>query len=320
MNVSRLKGYALAALAAAAYGTNPAFAIPLYDQGMNPNSVLLFRYVMGLPLLALLMAARGTGFRLPKGETGLTAVLGILMALSSLTLFESYRYMNSGVASTLLFVYPIMVAVMMIFFFHERFRAAVAICLVVMGAGLVMLMKPQGGESVSLLGVLLVMVSALTYALYIVMVNVSKVVKAIPTTRLLFYVLGWGCLVFHVLAWGCLVYVVMIPMGSELTLPAKGSGWLNLAALAIIPTVFSLACTTRAIQLIGSTPTAILGALEPLSAVVLSITVLGQDITGREIIGGVLIVVATLMVIADKSVDSFILHVRKMFPRKRRAE
>ena len=310
MNVSRLKGYALAALAAAAYGTNPAFAIPLYDQGMNPNSVLLFRYVMELPLLALLMAARGTGFRLPKGETGLTAVLGILMALSSLTLFESYRYMNSGVASTLLFVYPIMVAVMMIFFFHERFRAAVAICLVVMGAGLVMLMKPQGGESVSLLGVLLVMVSALTYALYIVMVNVSKRVRKIPTTKLL----------FHVLAWGCLVYVVMIPMGSELTLPAKGSGWLNLAALAIIPTVFSLACTTRAIQLIGSTPTAILGALEPLSAVVLSITVLGQDITGREIIGGVLIVVATLMVIADKSVDSFILHVRKMFPRKRRAE
>ncbi len=310
MNVSRLKGYALAALAAAAYGTNPAFAIPLYDQEMNPNSVLLFRYVMGLPLLALLMAARGTGFRLPKGETGLTAVLGILMALSSLTLFESYRYMNSGVASTLLFVYPIMVAVMMIFFFHERFRAAVAICLVVMGAGLVMLMKPQGGESVSLLGVLLVMVSALTYALYIVMVNVSKRVRKIPTTKLL----------FHVLAWGCLVYVVMIPMGSELTLPAKGSGWLNLAALAIIPTVFSLACTTRAIQLIGSTPTAILGALEPLSAVVLSITVLGQDITGREIIGGVLIVVATLMVIADKSVDSFILHVRKMFPRKRRAE
>ena len=310
MNVSRLKGYALAALAAAAYGTNPAFAIPLYDQEMNPNSVLLFRYVMGLPLLALLMAARGTGFRLPKGETGLTAVLGILMALSSLTLFESYRYMNSGVASTLLFVYPIMVAVMMIFFFHERFRAAVAICLVVMGAGLVMLMKPQGGESVSMLGVLLVMVSALTYALYIVMVNVSKRVRKIPTTKLL----------FHVLAWGCLVYVVMIPMGSELTLPAKGSGWLNLAALAIIPTVFSLACTTRAIQLIGSTPTAILGALEPLSAGVLSITVLGQDITGREIIGGVLIVVATLMVIADKSVDSFILHVRKMFPRKRRAE
>ena len=310
MNVSRLKGYALAALAAAAYGTNPAFAIPLYDQEMNPNSVLRFRYVMGLPLLAVLMAARGTGFRLPKGETGLTAVLGILMALSSLTLFESYRYMNSGVASTLLFVYPIMVAVMMIFFFHERFRAAVAICLVVMGAGLVMLMKPQGGESVSLLGVLLVMVSALTYALYIVMVNVSKRVRKIPTTKLL----------FHVLAWGCLVYVVMIPMGSELTLPAKGSGWLNLAALAIIPTVFSLACTTRAIQLIGSTPTAILGALEPLSAVVLSITVLGQDITGREIIGGVLIVVATLMVIVDKSVDSFILHVRKMFPRKRRAE
>ena len=53
MKTAELKGYLLAAIAAAAYGTNPAFAIPLYDQGMNPNTVLLFRYMMGIPLLAL---------------------------------------------------------------------------------------------------------------------------------------------------------------------------------------------------------------------------------------------------------------------------
>ena len=117
MKLSEIKGYLLAALAAAAYGTNPAFAVPLYADGMNPNSVLLFRYVMGLPILALILVVRRTGFRLAKDEGGPTAVLGILMSLSSLGLFESYKYMNSGVASTLLFVYPVMVAVMMIFFF-----------------------------------------------------------------------------------------------------------------------------------------------------------------------------------------------------------
>ena len=89
-------------------------------------------------------------------------------------------------------------------------------------------------------------------------------------------------------------------------------------ALAIIPTVLSLACTTRAIQLIGSTPTAILGALEPVSAVILSVTVLGQSITMRDIFGGLLIVLATTIVIGDKSVDRLILHVRKMFPRMHR--
>ena len=305
MKLDKIKGYSLAALAAAAYGTNPAFAVPLYGHGMNAVSVLLFRYLMGLPVLAAIMALRGKSFSLKKEEFMPTVILGVLMALSSLTLFESYNYMNSGVASTLLFVYPVMVAIMMIMFFHEKFSISTVICLAVMGIGLMLLMKPQGNASLSMLGILLVMLSALTYALYIVMVNVSKSVKNIPTTKLLFYVLGWGSF----------VYIVMIACGSEVTVPSENWGWLNLIALAIIPTVISLACTTRAIQLIGSTPTAILGALEPVSAVLLSVLVLGQAITMQDIIGGSLIVIDTTIVICAGPVDKAILRMRKMFPK-----
>lgn len=308
MKPTEIKGYALAALAAAAYGTNPAFAIPLYEQGMNPNSVLFFRYLFGIPLIALVMATRGVPFRLSREEIGPTAILGILMAFSSLALFESYKYINSGIASTLLFVYPVMVAVMMIFFFHEKMRMSVVLCLVIMSIGLILLMKSQGEITLSPFGCLLVMVSALTYALYIIFVNVSKVIKAIPTSKLLFYVL----------ACGSAVYLAMMPLGNELTLPTKESGWLNLTALAVIPTLLSLTCTTKAIQLIGSTPTAILGALEPVSAVLLSVTVLGQSLTPRDVAGGILIIIATTIVIGDKSVDKLILHVRKLFPRMRR--
>ena len=121
---------------------------------------------------------------------------------------------------------------MMIFFFHERFKITVALCLILMCGGLMLLMKPQGGQLLSPFGCLLVMVSALTYALYIIFVNVSTKIKSIPTTKLLFYVLSWGCM----------VYVVLIPMGYELTLPSVATGWLNLLALAVIPTVLSLAC------------------------------------------------------------------------------
>ncbi|MDE6682446.1 MAG: DMT family transporter [Muribaculaceae bacterium] len=308
MALKNFKGYLLAAIAAAAYGTNPAFAIPLYEQGMNPNSVLMFRYILGLPLIACVMKIRHVSFNLNKDEILHVAVLGILMAVSSLSLFESYNYMNSGVASTLLFVYPIMVAVLMVFLFHEKFKASVGLCLLIMSGGLVMLMKPQSGNSLSLTGILLVMVSAGTYAIYIILVNVSKTVKKIPTTKLLFYVLLTGTL----------FYLLLIPLGYRLTLPERTGGWGSLFALAIIPTVLSLACTTRAIQLIGSTPTAIFGALEPASAVILSVTMLDQPITGREIIGGLLIVVAATIVVADSSVDKIILHVRKMFPRPHR--
>ncbi|MBD5185169.1 MAG: DMT family transporter [Bacteroidales bacterium] len=308
MNIDSLKGYTLAAVAAAAYGTNPAFAVPLYAEGMNPVSVLLFRYVMGLPLLALIMKVRRVGFRLNRGEAGLTAVLGILMALSSLALFESYNHMNSGIASTLLFVYPVMVAVMMMFFFHEPFKPVIGLCLVIMGGGLALLMKPQQGAEVSSFGCLLVMMSALTYALYIVMVNVSKTVSRIPTTKLLFYVL----------AWGSLTYAAIIPLGPGLTIPAKGAEWSALTALALIPTVISLACTSGAIRLIGSTPTAIFGALEPVTAVVLSVIFLGQTITGRDILGATLIVVAATLVVAATHIERALLHVRKFFPRPRK--
>lgn len=304
---ANFKGYMLAAVAAAAYGTNPAFAVPLYEHGMNPNSVLFFRYLLGVPILAAIMFARGVPFGLRKNQIAPTALLGILMSLSSLALFESYKYMNSGIASTLLFVYPIMVAVMMIFLFHEKFKITVALCLVIMSAGLALLMNRQEGQSLSMYGCLLVMASALTYAFYIIFVNVSKVIKSIPTIKLLFYVLCWGCV----------VYVALIPLGCELVLPAEHADWFNLVALAVIPTVLSLACTTKAIQIVGSTPTAILGALEPVSAVILSVTVLGQTVTLREIIGGILIVTATTIVIGDKSIEKAVLHVRKMFPKVR---
>ncbi|MCH5231059.1 MAG: EamA family transporter [Muribaculaceae bacterium] len=300
-----LKGYLLAALAAAAYGTNPAFAVPLYDEGMNPNTVLLFRYLLGVPLLAFLMALRHIPFGIPRKAVGQTVILGILMALSSLTLFESYNYMNSGIASTLLFVYPVMVAIIMMFFFKEKNGPSIYICLVIMFVGLFLLVKPTGGITLSPLGCVLVMVSALTYALYIVFVNVSKRIKSIPTTKLLFYVLIWGSLLFF----------ANIGFGNPVTWPRQGHEWFNLLALAIIPTLLSLACTTAAIQLIGSTPTAILGSLEPVSAVLLSVFFLHQPISTIEIIGGCLIVIATLVVINDKRIDKTILSVRKMFPR-----
>ncbi len=304
----KLKGYILAALAAATYGTNPAFAIPLYEHGMNPTTVLLFRYLLGIPIIACMALLRGYSLKISKKEVLPLACLGILMGVSSLTLFEAYNYMNSGIASTLLFVFPVMVALIMTFFFHERFRATTGICLLVMAAGLIMLLRADGGEPISGLGILLVMISALTYALNLVMTNVTKVIQSIPTSRLMFWELVAGCLVF----------VIMFCIGTPFTPVEQSIDWLNLGALAILPTALSLSFTTMAIRCIGSTPTAILGALEPVTAVVLSVVTLGQTITPRELCGGLLIILATTLVVAADRVDKVILRVRKMFPYRRR--
>lgn len=300
----KLKGYIFAALAAATYGTNPAFAVPLYNQGMNPTSVLMLRYLFSLPILLIIIFARGRNLSLRRNQIAPVAILGVLMGLSSLGLFESYKHMNAGIASTLLFMYPVMVALLMTFFYHERFRITTGLCLIVMAFGLMMLIHSDGENSVSLIGFLLVFLSSITYAIYLVMTNVSKTIKTIPTVKLLFYQLLIGSSVF----------IFMLMAGEPLTFPAAPAGWLNISALALLPTVMSLYCTTAAIQRIGSTPTAIFGALEPVTAVVLSVLILGQTMSVNDIVGGILIVIATTMVVTSDSIDHALLRMRKLFP------
>lgn len=303
---NHFQGYAFAALAAAAYGTNPAFAVPMYDDGMNPISVLLFRYGLCLPIIAFMALVRHRSISIKKREILPVAILGLLMAISSLTLFEAYDYMNSGVASTLLFIYPILVAVIMTIAYKERFRITTAICLVIMCIGLLELININDASNISLTGCILVFISSLTYALYLVMTNVNKTVAHISTLKLLF----WQFFI------GSILFIVIILCDTSLTLPTKSLGWLNLVALALLPSVISLGFTTKAIHIIGSTPTAIFGALEPVTAVLLSVFLLGQTLSTNELIGGALIVIATTLVITSDSVDRTILRMRKMFPRR----
>ena len=119
MNV-KAKGYLLGIVAAATYGMNPLFALPLYEAGMNPDSVLFFRYLFAIPVLGMMIKLRGRDFKLKRKEIFPLIIMGLLVALSSLTLFQSYNYMAAGIASTLLFVYPIMVALIMAFLFKEK--------------------------------------------------------------------------------------------------------------------------------------------------------------------------------------------------------
>ena len=287
---ARFHGYVFAALAAAFYGTNPLFAVPLYAS-MDAVSVLVFRYLLGIPLLAAIIIGRSRRLLPERGEALPLALSGFIMGLSSLALYEAYRFMNAGLASTLLFMYPVLTSLLMTLFFHEKFRIVTGVCLGLAGAGLVLLMQPTEGAGVNVTGFALIFLSSLTYAVYLVMVKVSRVLAFIPPVRSLLWQLLFGGLVF----------VAILPWSGGLSLPRTLFAWANLAALALFPTVLSLIFTLRAIASIGPTPTAIFGALEPVTAVSLSLIFLGESITGREIFGGCLIVAATLLVVlADR--------------------
>ncbi|MDE5763251.1 MAG: EamA family transporter [Bacteroidales bacterium] len=303
---TKAKGYIIGSIAAATYGLNPLFALPLYGAGLDPDSVLFFRYLFSLPILALMIKLRGRNFKLQRKEILPVALMGFLFAISSLTLFQSYNHMAAGIASTLLFVYPIMVALIMAVCFKEELSWTTALCIVLALSGIALLYRGEDGDTLSLVGVALVMASSLSYAIYIVSVN-RPMLKNIATLKLMFYGLAFGMLIF----------LVRLDFGQSLKLVPSDQWylWGALIALAIFPTVISLGCTTLAIQYIGSTPAAILGALEPLTAVVVGVLVFGEPLTPRLLCGIVLIVAAVTLVVAGGNFTAYLVRFRKMFPK-----
>lgn len=172
--------------------------------------------------------------------------------------------------------------------------------------GIGLLYKGSDGATLSLIGTLFVFASSLSYAIYIVGVNQSTL-KDIPTLKVTFYVLLFGVSLF----------VVRLFVRGNCYVPDMSQWylWGNLLALAVFPTAISFLCTTGAIQYIGSTPTAILGALEPVTAVFFGVVVFGETLSIRDIIGLVLIISAVSFVIAGGNITSYLVRFRKLFPR-----
>ena len=301
---AKVKGYALGTIAAATYGMNPLFALPLYSDGMDADSVLFFRYLLAIPILGIMIKARGRSFRLNRKEILPLAIFGLLVAASSLTLFLSYNYMDAGIASTILFVYPIMVALIMAFVFKEKITLQTAFCILLALGGIGMLYQGGDGATLSLTGTIFVLISALTYAIYIVGINQSSL-KNVATLTVTFYILLFGVSLF----------LFRLDFGQAITLPEKWYMWGNLIALAIFPTAISFLCTTSAIQYIGSTPTAILGALEPVTAVIIGVTVFNESLTPRILCGILMIIAAVTLIIAGGRITIHLIRFRKLFPR-----
>ena len=301
---AKAKGYILGSIAAASYGMNPLFALPLYKAGMDPDSLLFFRYLFAIPLLGIMIKARGRSFKIQRKETFPLIIMGLLVALSSLTLFLSYNYMAAGIASTLLFVYPIMVALIMAMVFKEKLALQTIVCMLLALGGIGLLYKSEDGSTLSLIGTLLVFASSLSYAIYIVGINQTSL-KNVATLKVTFYVLLFGLSLF----------VARLLYSGVLNTPDQWYLWANLLALAVFPTAISFLCTTGAIQYIGSTPTAILGALEPVTAIFFGIAVFGESLTVRESFGLVMIIVAVTFVIAGGNITSQLVRFRKLFPR-----
>lgn len=291
MRKYKTKGYLNGILASVSYGTNPLFALPMFKLGMSVNSVLFYRYLFAVIIYGLVLKFfKKTDFQISFKEFYSLFFIAVLFALSSTTLFASFKYMDSGIACTILFVYPVLVALISTIFFKEILPKISVVAMFVTLSGIFALNGGVGGK-LSFIGVGLVFLSALVYAIYIVLVKNLKAIKHLKHDKLSFYVMLMGLSVF----------IVNLKFCTELQPINDWRVLLCAVALAIFPTIISLETINIAIRLIGPTTTAILGALEPLTAIFFGLLLFGEHLTLYNaagiflILGGV-----TLIILKDK--------------------
>lgn len=289
------KGIICGILAAVCYGTNPFGALPLYEEGVNTASVLFYRFSTAVIMLATMLLADRKSFCINGSELKTLGSLGLLFAASSITYYQSFHFMDAGIASTILFVYPVMVAVIMALFFKEKVTSMTVMAIVLSLVGIGLLYKGGAGVSLSVIGIVLCILSSLAYAIYIIVVNQSDI--KMSSFKVTFYAM----LVCEITL---ILYSFTSPELYLHVLPSPRA-WSFAVWLSIVPTILSLVFMTVAVNHVGATPTAILGALEPLTAVTIGVIIFGETLTPRLIVGILFILFAVMLVVVGKD-----LHLR----------
>ncbi|OCL94117.1 EamA family transporter [Aliarcobacter thereius] len=292
------KGIVLAVVSAIFYGTNPLGALILFQEGLNVTSVVFYRFLFAVILLAFFMKLFKKSFYVTVQQLSILAFLGILFGISAICLFSSFLYMDAGLASTILFVYPIFVAILMAIFFKEKSSIVVVLSIILSFAG-VSLLFDSNSANISFFGLSLVLISSLCYAIYIVVINRYLKISSFKTT------------LYSMLFCTLTIFIYSFSKESSNIMPLINFNmWFYSIFLALIPTIFSLIFLVKAIELIGSTSASILGALEPLTAVFIGVFIFGESLT-LKIVLAIFTILLSVILIVIKSYLERLLRLNK---------
>ena len=255
----RLIGLVAGIIAGVSYGTNPLFGKALIESGVPILVMLFFRYGIAAAILAVWMLLRKETFRAGRREIGLLVLLGLFFA---------------GSSTTLVYLYPVFVALIMVFLrIYPSWQTWLSI-LATFG-GILLLSAPSGNAQIRLPGILLAVGSALCYSFYLVVVNRSKRIRNTSEHTITLYSLVTGALLFALIR--------TTQGGGMLEGIDTPADWGNLLGLSS--------------RYIGPTKTAVLGVFEPLTAILIGTLLFGEPLTFRMVVGIAICVAAVIFMI-----------------------
>ena len=284
------KGIAYAALSSSTFGLAPLFTVTLLRDGFSPFEVLTYRWGVASAALLLFGLATGRRLRIARRDFGVVFLLSLFRAGCSLSLVFAYANIATGVASTIHFLYPLAVALAMTLFFRERCSRRLFTAIAVSLAGAALLssgdIRSNGGDAT--FGIAAAFFSVISYAGYIIGVRKSRAAQVESTT-----------LTLLVMAIGAALFAAAGSLTSGLHWVDDSRTWGNILGLAIPATAVSNIALVKAIKAIGPTLTSILGAMEPLTAVLIGVLHFGEPFTAAGIAGVVLSVAAVTIIVTQ---------------------
>lgn len=293
--MKQFKGVLFAIISSATFGLIPIFAIPAINKGVELNSLLFYRFLFSAIAVALILLIRKTDLRISLKEFATTFGLGFFYAATALLLTEAYFYIPSGMATTIHFLYPVCVTLIIIFFFKDRASVPFLLATVMAITGVYLLSNSGEGGSLNLTGLILSLITVGMYALYIVGVNKSCI-RTMDGLKMTFYVLFSCSIIFLINA--------LVRSGGISSIPSISAAT-DVVLLALIPTLVSDFTLILAVQRVGSTTTAILGCMEPMTAVTMGFLFLGEAFGINQLIGIAVILSAVTTVVIANNPDNF---------------
>ena len=281
----KLEGIGYAVLSSATFGLIPLFSIPIMNEGLGTNMVIFYRLLFASLMMGVIGLMQKKSFRVERQHWLSILSFGALYIFTGTILLISYHYIDSGLATTLHFLYPIVVTLIMVVFYRERLTSTVIVSALMSVAGVALLCLGTGNEF-NLKGVLIALTTAFSYAFYIIRVNSSKAAR-LDVVIFTFYVLLSGA-----------IFILIISLFSGGVQPIPGtSSLVNLLLLALLSTVVSNFALVKAVKLVGSTTTSILGSMEPLTALAVGVLVFGEAFGLRSFAGIILVLLSVYMVV-----------------------
>lgn len=252
---------------------------------VSSGELALYRAILAALLIAiyLIITKQRISFTKIKKEVPLLLLSGIAMGVNWILLFEAYKYTTVSLATLSYYFAPVIVTVVCPVLFHERLTGKQILCFIMSTIGLVMIIGIGDiGSGSDFIGILFGLGAAVFYATVILLNKFIKNVEGIPRTFLQFL----SAIVI-------LIPYVMLSGGMSLG-GMNAVGWINLLIVGLVHTGVTYCMYFSSLKELPGQNAAILSYIDPLVAVLISVTILGEKMTIWQIAGGVLILGFTL--------------------------